>query len=190
MRLVPLLLPPLLSAMLATATASQTLPPGMTMHRLQAGEPDASGWMVAASTGGRFSVRIPLKFNDFTVGESDPKVPVLRTFVVGSKSREGIKFTATRIIYRKGADAAREFFTRFEKGQGLAAPPARVTPRHVGGRRAVDLVLTNESDISYQRVVMLESDLLVMIVESPRPHDATAQQFVRPFFDSLVVNPR
>jgi len=98
--------------------------------------------MVAASTDGGFSVRLPLKFNDFTVEVSDPKAPTLRAF---------------------------------EKGQDLGSAPESVTPQ----RRA--------SDVAYQRAVMLESDLLLMIVESPRSHDATAQQFVAPFFDSLVV---
>lgn len=187
-RLRWLLLPPVLAAMFATAAFSQTLPPGMTMYRVQAGEPDVSGWMVAASTGGGFSVRLPLKFNDFTIGESDTKTPVLRRFIVGGKSQEGIKFTATRIVYRKGGESAKQFFARFEKGQDLAATPERVTPRRIGGRRAVDLVLKRAADVSYRRVVKLESDLLVLIVESPRSHDATAQHFVTPFFDSLVVS--
>lgn len=173
-------------AFMASALA-QTLPPGMKMHRVQAGEPDASGWMVAASTEGGFSVRLPLKFNDFTIAESDPKAPVLRTYIVGAKSQEGIKFTATRIVYRKGSETAKHFFARFEKGRDLGSAPERVTPLKVGNRRAVDLVLRRASDVSYQRVVMLETDLLLMIIESPSSYDTTVQDFVNPFFDSLVV---
>ncbi len=188
MLLRSLLLAWLLSAMLIVPALGQTLPPGMKMHRLQAGEPDASGWMVAASTEGGFSVRLPLKFNDFTIVESDPKAPTLRTFTVGAKSQEGIKFSATRIVYRKGAESAKYFFSRFEKGQDLGSTPERVIPRRVGEMRMVDLVLKRASDVSYQRAVLLESDLLLMIVESPRSHDATAQQFVALFFDSLVVS--
>jgi hypothetical protein len=52
----------------------------------------------------------------------------------------------------------------------------------------VDLVLRRGSDVSYQRVVLLESDLVLLIVETPLSYDATAQQFVKPFFDSLVVS--
>jgi hypothetical protein len=166
---------------------AQTVPPGMKMHRIQAGEPDASGWMVAASTEGGFSVRLPLKFNDFTIAERDPKAPLLRTFTVGAKSQEGIKFTATRLVYRKGGDAAKNFFSRFEKGRDLGSAPERVTPLNIGNRRAVDLVLRRASVVSYQRVVMLESDLLLMIIESPGTYETTAQSFVDPFFDSLVV---
>jgi hypothetical protein len=177
-------------ATLMVPVIAQTLPRGMTMHRVQAGEPDASGWMVAASTEGGFSVRLPLKFNDFTLVESDPKAPTLRTFAVGAKSQEGIKLSATRIVYRKGAESAKHFFSRFEKGLDLGSTPERVKPYSIGERRAVDLVLKRKSDVSYQRAVLLESDLLLLIVESPRIHEATAQQVAAPFFDSLVVSVR
>jgi len=180
----------LLSVGLTISAFAQAVPPGMKMHRIQAGEPDASGWMVAASTEGGFSVRFPIKFNDFTVVESDPKAPMLRAFAVGGKSQEGIKFSATRIVYRKGAESAMFFFSRFEKGQGLSSTPERITPLRIGERQAVDLVFRRASDVSYQRAVMLESDLLLMIVESPRSYDATAQRFATPFFDSLVVEAR
>lgn len=168
----------------------QTLPQGMTMHRVQAGEPDASGWVTAASTEGGFSVRLPLKFNDFSLTEPDPNAPTLRTFTVGAKSQEGIKFSATRIVYRKGAESAKYFFSRFEKGQDLGSTPESLTPHSVGERRTVDLTLKKPSAVAYQRAVLLNSDLLLMIVESPRSHETTAQQLVGPFFDSLVVGTR
>src|SRR4030095_4903909 len=99
-----LLLAALLSGTLTISAFAQATPPGMKMHRVQAGEPDASGWMIATSTEGGFSVRLPLKFNDFTLEESDAKAATLRSFIVGTKSQEGIKFSATRIVYRKGAE--------------------------------------------------------------------------------------
>lgn len=176
-----------LSLTVAIPAFGQALPPGMKLHRVQAGEPDASGWMLAASTEGGFSVRLPLRFNDFTIAESDPKAPVLRSFTVGARSQEGIKFSATRMVYRKGAESARHYFSRFEKGQGLGSTPERITPRTFGKWRAVDLLLAKGSDVSYQRVVLLGSDLLLMTVESPRSHDETARQYVTGFFDSLVV---
>ena len=193
MLLRSLLLGSLLGVALAMSAFGQALPPGIklppgtTMHRFQAGEPDASGWMLATSTAGAFSVRLPIKFNDFTVDESNPSAPTLRLFSVGATSQEKIKFVATRVIYRKGAESARFFFARAEKGEGLAALE-RVTPHGIGERRAVDHVLKRTSDVAYQRIILLETDLLMMIIESPRSLDATAQQFVAPFFDSLAVS--
>jgi hypothetical protein len=157
------------------------------MHRMQAGEPDAEGWMLAVSTEGGFSVRLPLKFNDFTL-ESEPNDATARIFVVGGKSQEAIRFSATRLTYRKGAEAAGQYFANFEKGQGLDTKPERITPQRVGDRPAVDIVLKRPADVSYQRVVRLQADLLLMVVEAPRDHDATVQPLIGPFFDSLVVS--
>ncbi len=192
MLLRPLLLGSLLCVALTMSAFGQalppgiTLPPGMTMHRFQAGEPDASGWMLATSTEGAFSVRLPIKFNDFTIDESDPSAPTLRLFSVGAASQEKIKFVATRVVYRKGAESAQFFFARAEKGEGLPALEG-VTPRRIGERRAVDQVLKRASDVSYHRIILLETDLLMMTIESPRSLDATTQQYVAPFFDSLTI---
>jgi hypothetical protein len=173
------------SLLAGTAAAQDNL----KMHRKQAGaDPDAAGWMLAKSTEGRFSVRLPLKFNDFTLTESNPGAPAARTFVVGMRSSEKIALTATRIVYRKGAASAREYFARFEKGEGLGAKPESVKPLKVGDLRAVDLALKRGADVSYQRVVLLDSDLLLMIVEAPREHDAIVQKIYPAFFDSLQVD--
>jgi hypothetical protein len=162
----------------------------MKMHRKQAGEPDQSGWMLAASTEGRFSVRLPLKFNDFTVAEKNPDAPAARTHTVGARSAEKITLQATRIEYRKGAAAAREYFSRFEKGQAQATTTESVTPRKVGAQRAVDLVLRKGADVAWQRVVLLDKDLLMLTVDSPKEHEAVSRQLAEKFFDSLQVDPK
>jgi hypothetical protein len=183
-RLTALLLCLCLSAAWAADTGE------MKMHRQQAGAPDPSdksGWMLAASTQGRFSVRLPLKFNDFTVTEV-PEAPALRTHTVGTRSSEKISFVATRIVYRKGAAAAKAYFARFEKGQGQTAKPVSVAPRQVGALRAVDLVFKGPGAVSYQRVVLLDTDLLMLSVESPSEHDEAAWKLAGTFFDSLQVD--
>ena len=181
MRPLALLLP---LALLAGAAGAQE----MKMHRKQAtGEADPSGWMLAASSLGRFSVRLPIKFDDFTIAEA-PEAPAALTHTVGAKSRDGISFTATRIAYRRRAATAQEYFARFEKGQGQTAVPVSVTPRRVGALRAVDLVFRGPTAVNYQRVVLLEHDLLMLSVESPAQHNATAQELAAGFFDSLQVD--
>jgi hypothetical protein len=157
------------------------------MHREQAGEPGKSGWILAASTEGRFSVRLPLKFNDFTVIEV-PEAPAVRTHTVGTRSSERIAFVATRIVYRRGAAAAKDYFARFEKGQGQTAEPVSITPLQVGPLRAVDLVFRGPGAVNYQRIVLLDADLLMLSVESPSEHAAAAQQLAATFFESLQVD--
>jgi hypothetical protein len=169
------------------SASAQGMPAGMKMHRLQAGEPDSSGWIVAKSTEGRFSVRLPLKFNDFTISETSSDEPVLRTFVVGTKSREGIKFTASRVIYRKGAESARYYFARMQN-QDPPAVAERVTRHTVNRMQAADLVMNTPTHSGRMRVVLAEPDLLLMIVEFPHSEKITAEQFVKPFFDSLSID--
>ena len=177
----------LLAALLAGTAAAQD----MKMHRKQAeGAPDEKGWMLARSTEGRFSVRMPMKFNDFTVTEKDPGAPSLRTHTVGIRSSERIALIATRIQYREGAAAAKGFFERFETGRGLGATPETIRQRKVGALRAVDLVIRRPAEVSYQRVVLLDADLLMLSVEAPKEHDALAQELSAQFFESLRVDPK
>ena len=135
-------------------------------------------------------MKLPLKFNDFTVIESKPDAPVARTHTVGARSSEKITLQATRIEYRKGAESAKFYFARFEKGQDLGAKPDSVTPRKVGAQRAVDLVLRKDSNVAWQRVVLLDKDLLMLTVDSPKEHEAVSQQLAATFFDSLQVDPK
>ena len=121
----------LLCSLLAGAAAAQE----MKMHRQQAGEPDASGWMLAESTEGRFSVRMPIRFNDFTVVETNANAPAERTHTIGARSSEGIAVVATRIVYRKGAAGAKDYFARLERGEGLAGKPQRLRSARLQGGR-------------------------------------------------------
>lgn len=187
MHRAPRLLALLLSLLAAPFAVAESLPPGMTMHRVQAGAPDASGWMTAASTGGGFSVRLPIRFNDFTVVDLTGSAPTLRTDTVGGKSAEGLKFSATRIVYRRGAAGAREYFAQFASGAAFVPRPERLTPLAVGGRPAVDLVVRHPGTVAHQRAVRLEKDVLLLVLEAPAGEEALARKLAGPFFESLAV---
>jgi hypothetical protein len=175
---------------LATAQAAngQQQPP-MTMHRTQAGELDSSGWTIARSTEGGFTVRLPLRFNDFTVADSNPDSPTGKMFIVGAKSAEGLKFTATRITYRK-ADGAATYFAKIGRGEGFQSKPQSIKALTVSGRKAVDLQLSTSSAVSYSRYVLLDSDLIVMTVEAPVTQRSAAATLAPTLFESLAVERR
>ena len=175
---------------LATAQAAYGQPqPAMTMHRTQAGELDSSGWTVARSTEGGFTVRFPLPFNDFTVAESKPDSPTGKMFVVGAKSVEGLKISAVRISYRK-ADGAAAYFAKIGRGEGLQTKPQSIKAVTASGRKAVDLQLSASSAVSYSRYVLLDSDIIVMTVEAPVAHRSTAETLAPTLFESLAVERR
>src|SRR5262245_14343524 len=176
---------PLLSILLlaGAAGAQET-----KMHRAQAGVVDPSGWTLAESTEGRFSVYLPMKFDDFTTVEAYP-APAARTYTVRAKSGDGIAMAVTRIAYRKPG-SAQEYFARFEKGEGLGVKPERVARLRVGEQPGVDLLLKRADSVRFQRVVLLESDLLMLVVDSPPKHEEAARQYASRFFATLLFDPK
>ena len=69
--------------------------PQLTMHRTQACPKDNSGWCQAASEAGRFSLALPIPFNDFTMAARATTGEPIAMYAVEGKSSEGVKFTVT-----------------------------------------------------------------------------------------------
>jgi hypothetical protein len=153
--------------MAASLTAAgQSLPPGVTMHQLQAGTLDAEGWTAAASTAGSFSLKMPCLFNDFTTQVDDPAAPMLKAYSVGCLRSDQRKFSATRIVYKGGAPMAKEYFAKIRSGDGLKGPA--VTALDFKGFKALDIVDTNDSRCGFIRYVLVDADMVALIVEAPR----------------------
>jgi hypothetical protein len=168
--------------LVACQTALAAPAPTMTMHRVQAGEPDAAGSVLATSTEGGFSVRLPIKFNDFTVIDNDPAAAVARSFTVGGVTPDGVKLSATRVVYREGASAERFFAKLTARGAS--------GPRPAGGpsaTRTVDLVDRSSSAVVYQRAVLAGETLILLAVEAPGAPSVPPPKMATAFFDSLQI---
>lgn len=74
------------------------------MHRIQAGERGPDGWFVARSTKGQFALKLPVKFNDFSMGPMTLTTGgVAESHSVGGVDQEtGAKFSMTCMRYIKG----------------------------------------------------------------------------------------
>src|SRR5262245_16344108 len=94
-RLFPLFLS-LAPVMLAAVAAQAQQQPKLEMHRSGVVTQDPSGWHLAVSTQGSFSVRMPIPFNDFTIRPTDSKNDEV-THVIGGKSSEGIRVSAVEM---------------------------------------------------------------------------------------------
>lgn len=160
--------------------------PKQTMHRIQVGTPDATGWIRAESTQGRFSASFPIPFNDFTVEDGNPAVPAARLDVLGCKSSEGIKFSVTRVSYRKPGQAE-TFFRTFQSGAAL--PGGVVSPLRHGGLEAVEVSLSGGPTEARQRIVRQGETLFLCIVEWPKDQAALAAKLAPAFLGSLEVRP-
>jgi hypothetical protein len=79
--------------------------PAQVMHRIQAGERSPDGWFLATSTRGEFGLKLPVKFNDFSVGPMTLTTGgFAEAHIVGGVDQEtGAKFSMTCMRYIKGA---------------------------------------------------------------------------------------
>ncbi len=154
------------------------------MHRVQAGKPDQSGWITADSTFGRFTVKVPIPFNDFTVQDTDRTSLTPKVEVVGCKSTEGIKFSASKIFYKVTGTSSKQF-EKMKSGGGL--PNASVAPAKAGGHEAVDIAFGDSSVRAKQRAILVGEQIYILIVEWPVQQDALSESLVPTFFDSFKI---
>jgi hypothetical protein len=91
-----------LALVMLPSLAARAQQPKLEMHRAGVDNKDPSGWHLAVSTKGAFSVRMSIPFNDFTVRSTDPKTGEEVTHVIGGKSAEGIKLSAVEMLRRAG----------------------------------------------------------------------------------------
>jgi len=68
--------------------------PGTRIHRQGAGVPDETGWCLARSTEGGFSVRLPAAFNDSTVTSPADGGAFVSTYLLGTTTDTGARFAA------------------------------------------------------------------------------------------------
>ncbi len=155
-----------------------------TMHRVQAGTPDQSGWITAQSTFGRFSVKVPIPFNDFTIDVTDSSSLTRKVEVVGCKSTEGIKFSASKAFYKSSGTSAK-VFAKMKSGGGL--PNATVVPSLVNGHEACDIAFGDLSVRANQRAVLVGEEIYLLIVEWPLGQQTLAKSLIPTFFDSLRI---
>ena len=158
----------------------------MTMHRSYVGELDGTGWTTAKSTEGKFSVRLPNIFNDFTVRTKDPASPVERAFVVGT-TLDGIKFMATRITYSK-PDGANTYFNRFLNG-GTFPAAKRTTGKFKGYPFAEIITSDDRQGTFYMRALLIQEDVITMTIEEPVAQKGVGAKLTTIFFESLTFDP-
>jgi len=171
-----------LTALTVAACGKQA--PTPEFHRIQASQPDESGWSLAESTNGNFSVRLPIPFQDFSVSEDSPDSETLVADTVGGTSAEGIKFSATKITYRLPGGAAR----RFEMVKnGLSFASENVTLTKFGDNDAANIECRSSTSGASMRAVLIGEHLFMLIVEWPAAEQKLAKRLAPVFLDSLRV---
>jgi hypothetical protein len=158
----------------------------MEMHRLQVQTPSGSDWYLAESTHGSFSVLIPIPFNDFTVTENDPHLGTIKTYTVGAKSAEGIKFSATEtpIIPNRTPDRLDELP---QKLASRCQKVSEIVEAAFSGWSSISFAVSGTETGAYLRYVKTQNSLFVVILEYPNTYRSEAAALKSRFLDSLQI---
>ena len=169
-------------------TPIPTPPAGVTVHRVQAGDLDATGSSLATSTHGDFSVRMPCLFNDFSLQSKDAE-PVLGIEALGCRRADQRKYSASRFKYRAGATMARKYFDEMSGPRRLEGETAR-RRLMFNGFPAIQVDFQSSSRCGAMRSVLIGTDLLTLTAEGPPIKCDGLMTQAASFFDSLQVNVR
>jgi hypothetical protein len=160
--------------------------PQMEMHRLQATTPGDSGWYLAESTHGSFSVLMPIPFNDFTLTANDPKLGMIRTYAVGALSAEGLKFSAIETPFVPGMNRQNldQMQLEFANGGNVVS---EVDKSPFSGLPSLSLSQVGPRSGAFVRYVLTETSFIMVILEYPVERRSDAVQLKSRFLDSLKV---
>jgi hypothetical protein len=163
-------------------------PTGTVMHRSGAGQFDSTGWTDAKSTEGKFSVRLPVPFDDFTVKNSDEGLQAGQFFVIGATTPEGVRFSVTRASYDNPV-SAEHYFRNWQTGGVLRGKQEDHRVTKYRGFDAVEISASDDFSIVYARTILVKRNLLLQTIESPLSQRAAAEQLKATFFQSLSFEP-
>jgi len=176
-----------LALIMLPAAAAQAQQPKLEMHRTGVDTKDPSGWHLAVSTKGSFSVRMPIPFNDFTVRSTDPKAGEELTHVIGGKSAEGIKVSAVEVpASPKPSPSLDKILTDFSAKPGNKVSDVQRASKDDGDM--LSFSVSGAQTSAYIRYIKTKSAMYSLIIEFPNAHRGDVDGIRTEFFDSFKVN--
>lgn len=160
--------------------------PKAEMHRVGAKADDGSGWHLAVSTNGSFSVLLPIPFNDFTIHDAAKGET---SYVVGGKSSEGIKFVALELPL--GGKAPPDLASI---PKSLAANPANkvsdVSRSRKGDADILSLTVADNTKTLYMRCIQMTGARYTLTIEFPDTYRDLVAASKDRYFDSFKLKPK
>jgi hypothetical protein len=176
----------LLALVTLPGVAARAQQPKLEMHRAGVDSKDPSGWHLAASTKGSFSVRMPIPFNDFTVRSTDPKTGEEVTHVIGGKSTEGIKLSAVEMpASAKSAPSLDKILADFSAKPGTKVSDVQ---RAKGDVDTLSFSLSGAQTSAHIRYIKTKSATYALTIEFPNAHRDDAAGVREEFFGSFKTN--
>ena len=171
-----------LAAILLAMPAVVFAQPKLEMHRVGVSADDGSGWHLAVSSGGSFSVLLPIPFNDFTTRDTAGET----TFVVGGKSSEGIKFAAVELPAggKTPPDLASIPKSLASNPANKVSDVSRITRNDAD---ILTLTLADGSKTLYMRCIQTKGARYTLTIEFPNAHRELVAATKDKFFESFKV---
>jgi len=172
-----------LQSILVGATTVAQAQPKVEMHRVGVSADDGSGWHLAVSSKGSFSIRLPIPFNDFTI--LDPSTGEA-TYVVGGKSSEGIKFSVAELpaAGKKPKDMA----TILESFSSKPANKVSDVSRNTGNDADVlSFSVVNATSTAHIRYIQTKRALYTLTIECPIAYRDLVAANKEKFFESFKL---
>jgi hypothetical protein len=184
-RLFALFLP--LAFVMLPGLAARAQQPELEMHRAGVDSKDPSGWHLAVSTKGSFSVRMPIPFNDFTVRSTDSKTGEEVTHVIGGKSTEGIKLSAVEIpASGKSAPSLEKILADFSANGGSKVSDVQRAAQ--GDIDTLSFSVSGPKTSAHMRYIKTKSATYSLSVEFPNAHRDDVARIREEFFGSFKTN--
>jgi hypothetical protein len=177
----------LLALPLASANPALAAPPTTEIHRKSVDALDRAGWQPAESTKGHFSVRVPVRFNDFTIHAADENIGETVVHVIGGRSDEGVRFTVTETPFTprmKNPDIG-ELATGFGNTPGTKV--SDIAQDSKDGAERVSFLVTGPASSAYMQVIKTDTALYSLTLEFPNAKRSRAAQVKGAFFDSFAL---
>jgi hypothetical protein len=177
-----------LALVMLPAVAARAQQPKLEMHRAGVVSQDASGWHLAVSTKGSFSVRMPIPFNDFTVRGADPKAGEEVTHVIGGKSTEGIRVSAVEMpTSAKSAPSLDKILADFSTKRGHKVSDVQRISK--GDVDTLSFSVSGAQTSAHMRYIRTKSATYALTIEFPNAHRDDVAGLREEFFGSFKVQP-
>jgi hypothetical protein len=163
-------------------SVAQAEQPKLEMHRAGVTADDGSGWHLAVSTKGSFSIRMPIPFNDFTIHDAGTGEV---THVIGGKSSEGIKFSAVETPTAKTPADLGAIPKTFSSDP--ANKVLNVNRQSKDGVDTLSFSVTGPSSSAHLRYMRIKRTLYILTIEFPNAYREIVATTKDKFFGSFKL---
>lgn len=157
--------------------------PKLEMHRVGVNVGDGSGWYLAKSTKGSFSVRLPIPFNDFTTYDASTGSA---NYVVGGKSSEGVKFAAVEAPITAATADLESIPKSFASNPSNKV--SNVARNMRDGADTLSFAVDGPNSGGYFRYVRTKERIYILTIEYPKAYRDLATASKDKFFASFELS--